>query len=146
MGTTLMWSSCCLSQHFYKLILGYPHKITLDGANHIIFVETRRKRLIPFWISFIPTSISLLFSVMAISEFVNDNPFVSLPDVVLQICFASFILMSHGLNYVIIRNAKDLCSLYFNTLVEFEARLRIHKAIQIPFTFIGTLRLAYHGK
>lgn len=143
MATVLMWRACSATQQFYGKVLRYRHKLTLDGESQRFFVETRPMHLIPFWLSFLPTTIELLFAVCIVREYMNGNPLVTYVVAILNVSVASFILLSHGLNYVFLLNHNELCNLYFNSLILYD--LRLNRNGQDVHSNVATLRLLLNG-
>lgn len=144
MGSPLLWRSCAINHAFYKNILKYDHKITLDGKQQRFLVEKRTRPLVPFLISFIPPTVELCFAFIVLIEFFRGNPSISNFVGIFNAVIASLIFLLHGLNYVFIQNANDLCNLYFNSLLALDLHLNWND--HLPESELGTLQLINLGE
>lgn len=138
-----MWRACSVTQLVYGHLLRYKHIITLDGEQERFFVETRFSKLFPFYLSFIPLTLTLLASLAVSREFARGNHEMSDVFFMVYIAASLFISLSHGLNFVFMRHGNDLCNLYFNTLIQYEAKLTRYRAPNNGH--IHLLKMCYKG-
>lgn len=123
MATPLIWQACSFSNSFYDLVLRYPHIVTIEVSTQRIKIEERRSRLLPFYLAQVPILIHLILSLLIGWQFINCNSAISLDIFVFSIAIGTFALLVIGLHLVLCKHGRELCHLYFNTLLKMDTQM-----------------------
>lgn len=143
MGTPLMWATCTMSQNFYRTTLRYKHKVTLDGKLERVNLETRPWQPVLAILSLIPTTLEMLCATGVVWEFVIGNPAISLSEVVINAAIFSLTLATYSLGIIYLNHGADLCDLYFNSLIRYDANIEGQNSLRNKNT--GVLHLLFRG-